>query len=101
MRRRDFITLFSGAAAAWPESVGAQRRQMPILGYLSGQGPTAAGAARDLVAFRQGLREAGYIEGQNVVIEYRWAEGQYDRLPALAAQLVGRPVAVIVATGSD
>jgi putative tryptophan/tyrosine transport system substrate-binding protein len=99
MRRREFIAGLS-SAAAWPMAAGAQR-QMPIIGYLNGQAPTEAGAARDLLAFRQGLREVGYVEDQNVVIESRWAEGQYDRLPALAAQLVGRPVAVIVATGSD
>jgi putative tryptophan/tyrosine transport system substrate-binding protein len=100
VKRRDFIAAL-GSAAAWPLAVRAQQRQMLIIGYLSGQAPTAAVAARELTAFRQGLRDVGYVEGQNVVIEYLWAEGEYDRLPALATQLVGRPVAVIVATGSD
>jgi putative ABC transport system substrate-binding protein len=99
VKRREFIAGLG--AAAWPVTARAQQRQVPIIGYLSGQAPTAAGAARELVGFRQGLREVGYVEGQNIVIEYRWAEGQYDRLPGLAAQLVSRPVAVIVATGSD
>jgi putative ABC transport system substrate-binding protein len=99
MRRREFIAGLSGAAA-WPVAARAQR-QTPIIGYLSGQAPSATGAARDLVAFRQGLREVGYVEGRDVAIEYRWAEAQYDRLPALAAELVSRPVAVIVASGSD
>jgi putative ABC transport system substrate-binding protein len=100
MQRREFIAGL-GSAAAWPMVARAQQRQMPLIGYLSGQAPTAAVAARELVAFREGLGEVGYIEGQNVVIEYRWAEAQYDRLPALAAQLAGRPIAVIVASGSD
>jgi putative tryptophan/tyrosine transport system substrate-binding protein len=99
MNRREFIAGL-GSAAVWPLAARAQR-QMPIIGYLSGQSLSAAGAARDLVAFRQGLREIGYAEGRNVVIEYRWAEAQYDRLPALAAELVSRPVALIVASGSD
>jgi putative tryptophan/tyrosine transport system substrate-binding protein len=100
MRRREFMAGL-GSAAAWPAVARTQQRQKPLIGYLSGQAPTAAVAARELVAFRQGLGEVGFVEGQNVVIEYRWAEAQYDRLPALAAELVSRPVAVIVASGSD
>jgi putative tryptophan/tyrosine transport system substrate-binding protein len=97
MRRRELITLLGGAAVAWPFAVRAQRKAMPVVGFLSSA--PADTYASFLAAFHQGLSETGYVEGQSVTMEYRWAEGRYDRLPALAADLVGRKVDLIATSG--
>jgi len=99
MRRRDFVTLLSGSAIAWPLAVQAQQRAMPVVGFVNAVSPS--GSYPPLPAFLKGLAETGFVEGRNVAIEYRWAEGHYERLPALIADLVQHKVSVIAATGTS
>ena len=98
LKRREFITLIGGAAATWPNSVGAQQSTLPVIAFLSPGFPEAD--VSRLNALRQGLKETGYVESQNVAIQYRWARSKYDQLPALAADLVARQVSVLVTVGT-
>src|SRR5262245_25103237 len=97
--RRELLVALGGAAAAWPLAARAQQPAMPVVGYLSARSPEDT--THLVAAFRRGLVENGYVEGQNVAIEYRWALGQVDRLPALATELAGRSVAILVTTGGE
>ncbi len=99
MKRREFITLLSGAAVAWPLAVRAQQPALPVIGYLSARSPDET--SHLIAAFRRGLGEQDFVEGQNVTIEYRWALGQYDRLPVMASELVRRSVTVLTTTGGE
>jgi putative tryptophan/tyrosine transport system substrate-binding protein len=99
MKRREFITLLGGAAATWPFAAEAQQPAMPVIGYLSSRSPDET--AHLVAAFRRGLGENGFVGGQNVTIEYRWALGQYDQLPAMALELVRHPVTVLTTTGAE
>jgi putative ABC transport system substrate-binding protein len=97
MKRREFVRLFGGAAVSWPLAVYAQQRPIPVIGFVNAASPGPL--RQQIAAFREGLKDSNYVESQNVAVEYRWAEGQYDRLPALVADLVRQQVSVIVAGG--
>ena len=97
MRRREFSILLVSTAATWPLPLGAQQKAMPVIGVMSGRSPEDSSYV--VAAFRQGLAEAGFVEGQNIAIEFRWVQGDYSRLPALATELVSRKPAVLVAVG--
>ena len=99
IRRREFITLIGGAAAAWPLAARAQQGAMPVIGFMSARSP--ADSMHLLAAFRQGLGDSGFVEGQNVAVEYRWAHGDYHRLPRLAMELVDQRVSVLLGVGGD
>ena len=97
LKRREFITLLGSVAAAWPLAAHAQQPKMPVVGFLSSRSPDESAGV--VAAFRQGLRETGFVEGRNLAIAFRWADGRYDSLPALAAELVDLPATLIIAAG--
>ncbi|MFZ1196105.1 MAG: ABC transporter substrate binding protein, partial [Pseudolabrys sp.] len=97
MKRREFIAVMGGAAVAWPLTAHAQQPAIPVIGFLSSRSPGESASV--VAAFRQGLRETGFIEGQNLGIAFRWAEGRYDKLPGLASELVSLPVTLLFAAG--
>src|SRR5258708_661748 len=99
MNRREVLGFAGGAVAAWPFAALAQQQAMPVIGFMSGR--SAPDSAHLVAAFREGLGEAGFVEGRNVIIEFQWANGQYDRLPAMAAEFVERKVAVLMGVGGD
>src|SRR5262245_38127171 len=101
IRRREFIALLGGVAAAWPRAARAQQPAIPVIGFLASYSASGSSAVQIAAAFRRGLSEIGYVEGRNVMIDYRYGEGNYDRLPELAAELVRRQVNVLVAAGGS